>query len=71
MKMKLILVIAWLFVLSSQTTEQHVSSEPEEIFIGGTSGSVIAFSHSFSNMLPRENEEVLLANNQEYERVRT
>ena len=52
--------------------EKHTYSEPsDEIFIGGTTGSVIAFAHNFSNMLPKESEEIFLANNEEYDKVKT
>ena len=63
--MKVILLIVSLLAITSHAQEKHAASDivDEPIFIGGTTGSVIAFAHSVSNMLPKENEEIFLANN--------
>ena len=51
---------------------KHTSSEyNEEIFVAGPTGSVIAFAHSVSSMLPKENEEIFLANDEDYDKVKT
>ena len=51
---------------------KHTSSEyNDEIFVAGPTGSVIAFAHSVSSMLPKENEEIFLANDEDYDKVKT
>ena len=72
---KLLCAITHLSLLSrlSQGEDiKHAQSEyNDELFVAGPTGSVIAFAHSVSNMLPKENEEIFLANNEEYDKVRT
>ena len=70
--MKIAFYITLLCMSQCSAQEKHTYSDPpDEIFIGGTTGSVIAFAHNFSNMLPKESDEVFLANNEEYEKVKT
>ena len=69
--MKAAFCVTLLCALCSAQEKHTYSDPPDEIFIGGTTGSVIAFAHNFSNMLPKESEEIFLANNEEYDKVKT
>ena len=69
--MKAAFCVTLLYTLCSAQEKHTYSDPPDEIFIGGTTGSVIAFAHNFSNMLPKESEEIFLANNEEYDKVKT